>query len=231
MFSRKSPVERLSFEASLGIVLVGTLFFILDPAHTLSGSRLAWTVYGLATAGTLGWAIVRAVAAQPVEAPRQEVQNPMAEVVLVLNGMTPEMASILAGTDGLRAPESSRVALDVSSSGELINVQGGRIVKIITPRAVELLCHEQREQLRTLAASLAGTYAEWTRLYAKRAPSLFHFMQRRIDRQLRQLAVGIAEPLNGVLSLLQSFGLKPDDQYTYLRDLVVLAQARQGCKV
>jgi hypothetical protein len=231
MFARKknSYFGRVCLLASLSIVLAGAPFFTLEPSIMLSGSWLAWTFYGLIAAGVLGWAMGKVVAARQVAVTPHGDQNPMAEVVLVLNGMTPEMASVLAGADMLKAPESHRVALDVSSSGELINVQGGRIVKIVTPRAVEMLCDEQQEQLRTHAASLASTYVEWTKLYAKRGPSLFHLvlfhqMQRRIDRRLKQLAVGVSEPLNGVLSLLESFGLTPDDHYMYIRDLVLAAQ-------
>jgi hypothetical protein len=221
---KNSRFGRVCREASLSIVLAGALLFIIRPAIFLSGSWLAWTFYGLIAAGMLGWTIDKVVVGRQLAVTSHGDQNPMAEAVLVLNGMTPEMASVLAGTAMLQAPESDRVALDVSSSGELINVQGGRIFKVVSPRVMEMLGREQQEQLRTHAASLASTYAEWTKLYARRGPSLFHLMQRRIDRRLKQLAVGVSEPLNGVLSLLESFGLAPDDHYMYLRDLVVAAE-------
>jgi hypothetical protein len=233
-FAKKktSLFGRLCLEASLAVVLTGTLFFIVKPSIIISGSWLAWIFCGLAAAGVLSWAMAKVVAARQGAATVHRDQNPMAEVVLILNQMIPEMASVLAGANVRNVPHAHGVALDVSASGELINVQGGRIIKIVTSRAVDMLGHEQRERLQTHAASLASTHVEWRRLYAKRGPSLFHLIpfqrtQQRLDRRLKQLAVGVGEPLNGVLSLLESFGLTPDDHSVYLRDLVAPAATSQ----
>jgi hypothetical protein len=143
----------------------------------------------------------------------------MAAVVLALNDMAPAMVSILSGAHAPPAPVRRGITLDVSAAGELINVQAGRTIKIVTAKAVEWLLPEQLEDLLSHAAAIAIAHAKWMKLYPKRE-QLFQFMQRRVNGRIEQLALSIDKPLNGVISLLLSFGLEPDDHFVALRALV-----------
>jgi hypothetical protein len=160
----------------------------------------------------------------PPNEPPHAVQNQLADVVRMLGELAREMTETLEGTGGVRSPEEQKVVLDVGPAGELINMQGGMVTKILSASALDLLADERRQKLGTNAASLANTYVEWRKLYARRKRAPFRFMQRRIDAQLKKLATATREQLDDVLSLLVLFGMKPDDQFVRLRALVNAAE-------
>jgi hypothetical protein len=202
-------------------VLGAASLFMGQPLSALFGAGLIWVLIGVPAASALAWFVIERAQRSHVGAPLPVAQHELIEVVATLKGMASEMAAMLAGTDNARA--SGGTLLEVGAWGELINIEDGRVVKVVTANALELLPNEQREHLHKHAASLSETQTKWAKLYAKRNRFPFAFMQRRLDQRLRQLAAGTREHLDGVVAILQSLGIKPDDHYLQLRGLALAA--------
>jgi hypothetical protein len=202
-------------------VLGAASLFTGQPLSALFGAGLVWVLIGVPAASALAWFVIERAQGSHFGAPSPVVQHELVEVVATLNGMASEMAATLAGTANARAPGGT--LLEVGAWGELINIEDGRVVKVVTATALGLLPNEQRQHLQTHAASLSETHTKWAKLYAKRNRFPLPFMRRRLDQRLRQLAAGTREHLDGVVSILQSLGIKPDDHYLQLRGLAVAA--------
>jgi hypothetical protein len=203
-------------------MVLGAISLWMDESPSaLFGPGLIWTVCGVPAVSALVWSVIDRLQRRRLDArPQAAVRWPLAEAVAALNDMAPEMAASLSGMASVRVLGPTCFMLEVGSAGELISIQDGHVVKIVTATALELLPNERREHLQTHAASLSHTHLEWAKLYTRRNRARLPFVRRRIDEQLRQLAAGTKEHLDGVVSVLQSLGLKPDDHYMQLRGLV-----------
>lgn len=114
------------------------------------------------------------------------------------------------------APPSSEIK--VVNQSLVVKAQG-KTIQTITAAELTKLPQQQLQYVKALEAAMDNHFAVWTAVYPELA--LKSGIERaKLNQELKQVLVAMKSDLEGVLSFLETCGVRLDDHYLHIRQLV-----------
>jgi hypothetical protein len=122
-------------------------------------------------------------------------------------------------------PDVHRQHIEGSGS-EIVAQSPVQGTQTITADDFKKLPPDQLKHISVLEKSMQNYYDLWAAVYPQRNASADPIVNAKVNQQLKQIVSDMSDDFNGILSFLESCGLRLDDHYMAIRQLV--SQAKQS---
>jgi len=139
--------------------------------------------------------------------------------VSLIDKMYDQVVKFVTKRDDTAVPSEHRMKIEQTGTA-LVAKYHGQVTQTITAADFNKLPEAELEHIVVLEQSMRKHYRLWAAVYPNRDASPDLLANAKTEQQLADLVAKLREDLNGILGFLTSLGLRLDDHYMNIRDVV-----------
>jgi hypothetical protein len=147
------------------------------------------------------------------------VINAIASGIGLIDKIYDQVVGFLSREKRPAVPEEHKLKIEERDS-EVVASYHGQVVKTITAADLQRLPEPMLRHIMVLEKSMQNHYDLWAAVYPQRDASPDPLVNAKVDQQLKGIVSAMKDDLFGILSFLESCGIRLDDHYVHIRHLV-----------